>query len=920
MQKAKYIWFGKNDTSRNPYAAFRKTFEIENIADIKNAEFNIFADTVYKLYVNGVFAGFGPVRFDPRYPQFDSYKSGDLTPYLKTGKNTIAVLANFHGHKTYKNVPECAAMIAWGKIGGIDLATNSLNNWKCEEYTAHSRYTPKLSFALNAQIFYEQGKFDEDWTEPDYDDDHWSGAVELADQDRFGALAPREIPFMSLETVPVKTKTRVFPLVCDEDLYSYHLEPPYLTGDTFVRQTTHNDIAEWETYVYSPRKQEVTAATFYETIFVNDLICEKFEDEAKPLRYNFIMKLNEGWNHVRGHVKIYQDIYDNYLGLPKNKGLVLSADKNKDSGNIFKYTKITLKDAERKWAYSTISDKAESPCREASWDTYGSSAEAIAPDKLDGFVFKKDIYPDGFTLIFDMRHMHLVFTDFIFSGIKGATIDLLYNDRYWGDNKHIRQESWIPLGDRLVCSDNKDGKDSKDRIEWSPIQPRGFKYLNITVRNTQGDVTLEKFKFISAHYPVEHIGRFECSDPALNAIWEMCVRTQHANMEDAYDDCVDRERGVYVLDTLIQYHNNLACFGDHKLMKRCLEIYAQSLHPERKMFRCIHPNTGDYILPDFSLYAVEGFYSYYLYTGDKDFINTWWEAIMTNMSVFNALSDERGDKLLNADPRDPDDPGDRRTGHLGDGGCTDNKGINCIFSCLYLIVLRGAQFLAKETGKDKDLEDITKRIEILEKSIPAAFWNEERGLFSDNTDMRHFSPHASLFAVRAGVVSDEKLEIIQKNLVPLLDPFFKNGYDPFAGRAHIGGVAFTTSFGYYMFDSLYKAGMYRLAEYCMKEGWGWFISQGLKTTPEHFTLEASQCHAWTSSPAYMMGRYILGVNFDIKEGLDKVFIDVKADGIKWAKGVFPHPLGEIEISWRKGENGEIIFDKATAPDGVTVVI
>ena len=918
MPNAKYIWFNEGDKSRNPYAAFRKTFEISDMKNLDTAEFNIFADTTYKLFINGIFAGFGPARFDPKYPQFDSYKSADLKKYLKAGKNIIAVIANFHGHKTFKNVPGIAAMIAWGNIDGADLATNYNNGWKCEEYLACSRYTPKLSFALNAQIFYDQKNFDEDWINTGYDDTNWKDAAELENQNIFGELTPREIDFMSLENIPVKTNTRVFPLDNkDEELYSYYLEPPY-SLDTTKAQTEYTDNLEWETYIYSPVKQSVVSAVLYETVFVNDIICEpKFEDESKPLRYNFVMNLNEGWNHVRATVKIYQDIYENYLALPKNKGLIVSADKNKNAdinNNIFKYLKITKKGENQEWEFSTVKDKAESPCREASWDTYGDSTEKIEPDKLNGFLFKKDLYPDGFTLIFDMEHMRLVFPRFIFTGTKGATVDLLYNDRYMPDNKHIRQQSWIPLGDRLVCGEDK------NIIDWSPVQPRGFKYLNITVRNTQGDVSLDKIEFLSAHYPVKKTGRFECSDPAFNNIWKMCALTQEINMEDVYTDCVDRERGLYVLDTLVQYHNNLACFGDQKLMKRSLELYAQSLHPVRNLFRCIHPNTGDYILPDFSLYAVEGFYNYYLYTGDKDFVDTWWDAIMTNMSVFNALSDLRGDKLLDADPRDPNNPEDKRTGHLGDGGCTNKTGINCIFTCLYLIALKGVKYLAGELNKTKDFEEISERIKILEKSIPESFWSEERGLFSDNTEFKYFSPHASLFAVRAGVASEDKLKIIRENIRPLLKPFFKNGYDPFSDnhKNMVGGVAFTTSYGYYMLDSLYKAGLYDIAEYCMKEAWGWFLTQGLKTTPEHFTLEASQCHAWTASPAYIMSRYILGVNFDVTGGLNNIKLDVKASGIDWARGVFPHPSGDIEISWRKNNNQEIIFDKISAPDGVTV--
>lgn len=901
---AKYVWFAARDTSRNPYAAFRKSFEIEKMPEIRSAVLNIFADTVYKLYVNGKFIGYGPVRFDPRYPLYDSY---DLRPHLKNGANAIAVLVNFFGHKTFKNVPSQAAMIAWGEISGanssVELSTNA-KNWKCVKYAAHTRYTPKLSFALNAQIFYDQSKFDENWIAPDYDDGGWPGAVEITDQNSFGALNLREIPFMSMRAVPLAAKTKIFPLDnSHEDLYSFCMEPPFCL-DTVNPQTKYDDFVQWETYIYSPRAQEFVSAVLWDTVFVNGGLCgPKLEDEAKPLRYNFVMSLKEGWNHICGNVKIYQDIFELYLALPKNRGLLVSADKNETSGNLFRHTKIKLKNEAAEWVYSKAETKAESPCREASWDTYKDAAQIAAPDELNGFIFKKSLYPDGFTLIFDMEHMRLLFPRFVFSGVKGAVIDLLYADRYMADNRHIRQQSWIPLGDRLVCFG--------DTIDWSPVQPRGFKYLNITVRNTCGDVTLENIVFISAHYPVNRSGSFECSDPALGNIWKMCALTQEINMEDVYEDCVDRERGLYTLDTLIQYHNNLACFGDQALMKRSLELYAQSAH-ESGQYRCLYPNTGDYVLPDFSLYAVEAFYSYYLYTGDKELIETWWESLMTNLGVFNALSNERADCLLCADPPDKNNPDDKRTGHLGDGGRTNKTGVNCIFSCLYLIALRGACFLAEQTGKSGDFEALTNRIKILETSISEAFWSEQRGLFADNSDMLDFSPHASLFALRAGAVSEDKLRIIKKNIGPLLVPFFKNGYDS------SGGTSFSTSYAYYMLDSLYKAGLYEIAESCIKEGWGWILSKGLKTTPEHWNLAESQCHAWTASPAYIMSRYILGVNFDVKRGLNNVVIDVKPGSVKWARGIFPHLLGNIEISWHKDENGRIIFDKTDVPEGVTV--
>jgi hypothetical protein len=52
--------------------------------------------------------------------------------------------------------------------------------------------------------------------------------------------------------------------------------------------------------------------------------------------------------------------------------------------------------------------------------------------------------------------------------------------------------------------------------------------------------------------------------------------------------------------------------------------------------------------------------------------------------------------------------------------------------------------------------------------------------------------------------------------------------------------------------------------------------------------------------------------------LNRVTLDVKPGSIEWARGKFPHPLGDIEIHWHKDENGKVIFDKTGFPAGVEI--
>ncbi len=77
-EDAKYIWYDAHGEGRNRYAMFRRTFELKQIPD--QAKLHLFADSFYTLWINGIYVNFGPTRFDPRYPQFDTH---DLSALLQ---------------------------------------------------------------------------------------------------------------------------------------------------------------------------------------------------------------------------------------------------------------------------------------------------------------------------------------------------------------------------------------------------------------------------------------------------------------------------------------------------------------------------------------------------------------------------------------------------------------------------------------------------------------------------------------------------------------------------------------------------------------------------------------------------------------------------------------------------------------------
>lgn len=922
---AKFIWYDRVGEGRNLYGMFRKTFIIRD--DIKSAEINIFADTSYQLFINGKFIEFGPVRFDPRFPMYDHH---DLSPYLIEGLNTIGVLVNKFGYKTYKSIPNRAGFIAWGEIeseygDNINLDTFE-GSWRCMEAKAYSGYAPKISFALNTIDLYNEGLEEHGWKDTGFNDQHWLKAVEIERQESWGELVPRSIPYMRGDIINLNRVKEVVPLINNVDLYSFSLPIPHYFEEN---SKEFSEFIAFSTWVYSPVDQKVNVGVFWGEGWLNGEALDHGVDCVN--RSMVIMQswdLKCGWNYYFGKVGVYFDILNQYFAIPKDKGILLAADKKDNSIFTFRHSHIiTTEEYEtyvkdkplpftenedlgelKGWVYVTKDKTAQSPCRETSIDLYGDAIETISPENLEGYVFEKGLYPDGFSITFDLDNMRLIIPEIKMEGVAGATIDITYTEHLCEDNVHFVHMHNYSLGDRVICSSNT--------IDWMPTNPRGCRYFKITVRNNKEDVIFKTLKLRSANYPVESSGYFTCSDSALNEIWKMGQKTLIANREDAYVDCSGRERGMYGRDTIIQYHVNLATFGDHALMNRCMELYGQSPDDTGK-FRAVYPNSGDYTISDFALNILEGYLSYYENTGDINRIKKDWKAIVNNLQWFHNLADERKDMLLDSEWNLRPGVSSHYGGFHGDLGIVpgymDNTGIHCVFSCTYLIALKSVAVLARALNENEDLLELERRIIVLEKSIPEAFWNEKLGCYADNTKATTYSIHASLFAIRAGVVDEEKLPRIRSYINNQFKSLFANGYDP------TGGVFISPSFAFYIFDGLYRAGLERIAEIIMKEGWGWMLAKGLKTCPEYFETHNSLCHAWSASPTYYLSKNVLGVNFPKAPNMDYVEIAVKTHGVTHAEGAYPHPRGLIEIKWHM-EEGKRIFDYVKGPDNVKIKI
>jgi len=124
------IWAGPEANGDGVAVAFRKTFQLAGKPD--RAEFSIFADARYILWVNGQYVERGPVRFQHNGPEYDHLS---IAPQLQAGSNVLALLVvgNLSGGKVMRHRPGLAAMLE--KDGREILRTDP--TW---QYTLENRY------------------------------------------------------------------------------------------------------------------------------------------------------------------------------------------------------------------------------------------------------------------------------------------------------------------------------------------------------------------------------------------------------------------------------------------------------------------------------------------------------------------------------------------------------------------------------------------------------------------------------------------------------------------------------------------------------------------------------------------------------------------------------------------------------------
>ena len=358
---------------------------------------------------------------------------------------------------------------------------------------------------------------------------------------------------------------------------------------------------------------------------------------------------------------------------------------------------------------------------------------------------------------------------------------------------------------------------------------------------------------------------FQCDDPLLNAIWELCRYTIKATTFCGLYVDGDRERIPYEADAYINQLSHYWCDPDPTIARATIDHLIES------------PTWPT----EWASHLVFMVHEEWIRSADKAWLADRYETMKGKL----LRERERADSLITTDPKLPkgdlvDWPRGERDGFVF---TTENSVVNAfhIQSLKLMRTLAGALGRADEV---KSYEDERRRKTRLFRKT---FLDTASGLVRDGASTPHCSFHTTLFALAFDLFPD-------KQRAPMLDFL--------VGK----GMACSVYAAQYLLEALFKNGREREALALITapgdRSWRHMVERGATLTWEawdhKYKPNQDWNHAWGAAPANILPRFVGGIRPQ-RRGWHTALIAPQCGTLKACSVRTPTPRGPVHVNWRR---------------------
>ncbi|MCL2351026.1 MAG: hypothetical protein FWC55_00690 [Firmicutes bacterium] len=465
------------------------------------------------------------------------------------------------------------------------------------------------------------------------------------------------------------------------------------------------------------------------------------------------------------------------------------------------------------------------------------------------------------------------------TGGQGAEVIIRYAECYTGDSPTDKSDRADCVNRRLAGHEDVyrpyGGKDT-----YSPFWFRSFRFLRVEVQTAGAPLTVGKPALVETGYPLEVKTTFRSSDPALEKLWEISVRTQKRCLHETYEDCPYYEQLQYTMDTRLQMLFTYALSGDTRMALRTIGDFHASLLPEG-ILQSRYPCQVTQVIPVFALHWIFMLEDYYRQTGDASVPLRYRPTVDSVLGWFSRHTGETG-LVGRTDYWQFTDWVEQWEDRYG-VSYASTVGPSATTNLTYALALRAAARLNRLTGRNDAAAAYDAEAEAVLAGVQKYCWDEAAGLYREGPGVSEYGQHAQTLAVLAGLAKDDAALMAKTMEEP-------------------GLLKASFPWMFYIMRALEKAGMYGRASVFFDRLTD-FVKLNATTVPERDYDVRSECHAWGAFPLYEFPRSLLGVR-PAKPGWSRIEICPFFGIADSCSGTVATPAGGVEVAWER-EGSEV---------------
>jgi Bacterial alpha-L-rhamnosidase C-terminal domain/Bacterial alpha-L-rhamnosidase 6 hairpin glycosidase domain len=447
-------------------------------------------------------------------------------------------------------------------------------------------------------------------------------------------------------------------------------------------------------------------------------------------------------------------------------------------------------------------------------------------------------------------------------------------------------------------------------------------------------VTIAAVLLVCAPAAAAHAGgTFSSSDPLLNRIWTVSVKTATdmvvpgpllydsmsrkcpINLHEVIIDGVVRDRCPYIGDEAVSGLTLLdSTPSDVATLRSMIVWFANAQHGDGAI-PCSPIFDGAWILFDYNAYWIEDLYNFVLWTGDTGLATEVWGTLVRLLN--NWYPTQTGPTgLLRSALGARDYAFVRRRGK-----------VVAYYNAQYVRALQQAAWLAGQLDHPALEAAWLTRASLVRASFNKVFWDPAAGAYRDTPTGPIVHPEdGNAFAILAGLASPAQarsaLDYLSRHTrLPYGNAMADDNVwqEPRRSPARERVYPFI---GYFDVLARYKAGLGDSALELIRREWGWMVTHA-KTPPGMWELigphggglhgyRVSYDSGWASGAAPALTEYVLGVQ-PTSPGFATFTVTPHPGNLSWARGRVPTPSGYITVSWRKGTRGKLTLSVQAPP-------